>query len=139
MRFPHRANGYCRRCYQLITKKSQIQKWNLDDPKSLKGYIMNMSFWKPDIMKAVQVERLKKIESHLADLKFREERLSEDIDGEDIERGLTSLAKQCKCRRHESIFAGYRAVIDDNFDLPQKKILFGIINAIEEALPWRLR
>ena len=95
-----------------------------------------MSLWNARDFARIRKARIDRIDRHLEYLKGREEKLTGEADGLDIEYGFERIAKRCKCRRHESLFKGISTFIDHNFDPGQKKILFRLFNDIEEALPW---
>ena len=95
-----------------------------------------MNLWNANDFARIRKARIDRNDRYLEYLKHREEQLAGEIDGLDIEYGLARIAERCKCRRHESLFKGLSTFIDHNFDPGQMKILFRLINDIEEALPW---
>lgn len=58
-RFPHKAKGYCSRCYSLVGKLSEIEKWNLEKPETLKNYSKDLIFHNSETFEKVQKGMLK--------------------------------------------------------------------------------
>lgn len=135
IRFRHASRGHCTRCYRLIRQLETIERWDLNDPKTLKGYIRDMSAWRPDTLQFVRSRRRHSIRTHLDYLKTREEQLASQADGLDIEYGFNRIARRCGTRKL-NLFQGLSTFFDHNFDPEQKNILFRLLNDIEESLPW---
>ena len=131
----HRAHGYCIRCSPLIRQLEIIKKWDLSDPKSLKGYFRLTSTWRPDTLESVRASRIAKLQEHLDYLKTREEQLTEKIEGLDLEYAFNRVAQLCD-RRNAHLFQGASSFFDQNFSQKQKRILFRLLNDIEETLPY---
>lgn len=137
-RFSHRAKGLCIRCYQLVYKLKQIDQWDLADPQTLKGF-------PPVLIDLISNERqfnqlkcgaAEEIRRRLDFLKYREQSLQEPIDGLDVEYSLQRIADRCGVRT-ESLFHGIATYINDSFDMEQKKIIYELLNKIEEDISWK--
>ena len=131
----HRAHGYCTRCSPLIRQLESTRKWNLNDPKSLKGYFSLTSTWRSDTLESVRASRITNLQAHLDYLKTREAQLAGKIDGLDLESAFNRIAQRCN-RRNQSLFQGSSTFFDHNFTPKQKRILFRILNDIEEPYPY---
>ena len=132
----HRARGYCTRCYPLIRQLEIVRKWHLNDPKSLKGYFRLTSTWRSDTLASVHVSRLAKVQTQLDYLQMREEQLTGEVDGLDLESAFNHVAARCS-RRSANLFQGSSTFFDHNFTPEQKRILFRLLNDIEEACAYK--
>lgn len=135
IRFPHAGGGCCTRCYRLIRQLDVIERWDLHDPKTLKGYPRDTSFWRPDTLEFVRARRRHSIQMHLLHLKTREEQLAGQADGLDLEYAFNRIAKRCGSRK-PNLFHGLSTFFDHNFDVKRKNILFRLVNDIEESSGW---
>lgn len=135
VRFPHKALGLCSRCYRLTQRLKEIEGWDLQNPKSLKGYTTLVALWRPDTLERVRSWRRNKIKTHLEFLRTREEQLAGYIDGLDLENAFSHVAKLAGTR--EQFFHGLATSFDWDFTPEQRKTLFRLLNSIEEELPWR--
>lgn len=138
VRFRHQARGYCTRCYGLILARQQIQGWDYAKPQTLKGYPGDLAFWDPKIFLRVRRELLSRIDERLAWFKAREKQLARPARGTDIERQLHSIATQLGIKKSD-LPRGLRPALDRSFNAKQKKILFELLNEIEEKIPWTLK
>ena len=95
-RFRHIAKGYCNRCCPLIRKLNIANGWDFNKKNTLKGFPFI------DIVRDLKkCEKIKKnyiaqIKGHLACLKNREEYLTSEIYGIDIEYQLNRIASSVK-------------------------------------------
>ena len=135
IRFRHTSRGYCTRCYRLIRQLETIDHWDLNEPKTLKGYPRDTIFWRADTLEWMRARRRHSINTHLDYLKTREGQLASQVDGLDLEIGFNRIAKRCRARK-PNMFRGYSTFFDHNFDPEQKNILFRLLNDIEENLLW---
>lgn len=132
----HRAKGLCIRCYQLVYKLKQIEQWDLTDPQTLKGFPRVDIFWEEKTFNQAKRGAAKEVRRRLDFLKYREESLQEPVTGIDIEYFLQYIADRCGVR-NKNLFHGIAGTIDFSFDMEQKKIIYELLNRIEEDIPWR--
>ena len=135
-RFPQIAKGLCGRCYRLVNKLERVNHWDLSNPDSLKGYPREAGFHKLDTFIQVKEGVAAQIRERLAFLKARELMLESTIDGIDVEHILRDIARRCHVK-NRNLFFGIAGYIDDNFKLGQKKVLYELLNEIEEDIPWK--
>lgn len=135
-RFKQVAKGLCTRCYRLVKRLEEIGRWNLSDPNSLVGCPEELVFHKPEKFERVKLNVTQQIKDRLDQLKIREETLKGKIYGIDIEFQLQHIVSQCRVRNKELLF-GIADVIDEYFSMKQKKLLYELLNEIEEAIPWK--
>lgn len=132
------VRGFCKRCYPLQLKLEQFQKWDLSNPESLKGFPHThrrfmttqkcLDGFKKDIKKQIQ--------SHLECLRWRADKLKGVITGIDIEYELEKVA--CMALRGRYKFGFYHGIAnhtDDNFNAKQRKLIYTLLNEIDEARP----
>ena len=131
-RYKVRARGYCARCYPLILKREVISNWNINDPDSLKYYPYGHD---PHLFfKVIKKGFIAQIERRLAFLRHRESQRVNGADGIDIEFMLRNLARRVGARG--DVLFGVANHIDHTFPPEQKKVLFQLLNDIEEKIPW---
>ena len=83
-----------------------------------------------------KLDAKKQIESRLNYLRMREERLESIINGTDIEYELQKIARRI-VRGADKLYHGIGTMIDHEFTVKQKKIIYTLLNEIEEAIPWK--
>jgi len=137
-RYRHVAKGFCKRCYRLNLRLRNLKKWDLSDPKSLEGFPIGLL---PFIriqaeLDGFKADAKKQIESRLAYLRMREEKLSGKITGIDIEYELRKIAGMI-LPRGDDLYFGIATYIDHNFSNKQKKLLYSLLSEIDEKLPWK--
>lgn len=132
-RFLHVARGFCKRCYPLVQKLLQAKDWDVNNPRSFAHIVRNVAFWKPDALKKIRTRRIATIQARLEFLKTREEQLNEEIDGLDLENEFNWIAKRCGSVRAD-LFRNTSTFFDHNFTPEQKRLIFRILNDIQENL-----
>ena len=137
IRNAHKARGYCKKCYPLVIRLDKVELWNYADkntlqlfPKDINHLINEKTFNK---MKLVATKQLKE---RLDWLQIRERKLNEDIFGIDLEYAFGRLAKYCGVNKI-GLFHSSANTFDHNFSMEQKKIIFGLIDNIEQNIKWR--
>ena len=134
-RFDHKAKGLCTRCHSLVKRLEQVERWNLQDPKSLKGYPGDTRFEDPDAFKKIKSGFSSQIRERMQFLRDKEKMLEGPIDGLTIEFQLGRIARRCGVQK--PLFHGMANTIDWNFEPKQKKILYRLLNEIEENIRWK--
>jgi hypothetical protein len=134
VRFKHKAKGYCGRCHRLVKKLERVDQWDPNDRRSLTGCPVD-----PVRVHSAYFERIKnhmraQIERRLFALWAKEEKLKGMVKGIDVEYLLGRLARACRVRK-KALFQGVAGCIDEHFDGNQRKLLFEMLNRIEENLP----
>lgn len=132
-RYRHVGKGLCSRCYRLSKRLEQVNGWNPDNPESLKGY--PYTSYDPEEFRRIKSGFVTQIEERLALLKSREELLEGLVEGTDIEYQLGRIARRCRVR-NKDMFFGIATCIDHSFDNEQKRMLFSLLNKIDEGIPW---
>ena len=133
-RYQHRSRGYCTRCYPLIYRIEKTRVWNLDDPSSL-TYCPRSIRMVSDKFEQFKLGCLEQLEERLESIANREEYLNSNIEGLDIEYQLQRISRRAGAR-DRNLFHGNANYIDWNFNPKQKKILFSLLNKIEESIQW---
>ncbi len=134
-RHPHRGRGYCTRCYRLIRKIEQAEKWSLSDSATLPNWPWAYLIHDEARFERIRQDYILQIKERLQFLQIREVKLFNPIDGLSIEYELRSIARRAGIRDH-GIFHSTASVFDEQFDLDQKNILFRLLNRIQEGIPW---
>lgn len=140
-RFPHKGKGYCKRCYYLVKKIEKVDCWDLTNPQSLKGFPQLALDYPDENYKRKLFEKIKhgyksQIQERLDFLRHREETLTGQVWGLQIEVMFERIASKCGIKNHRKLFYGSGSVIDAQFDAEQKKYLFSLLNKIEEKIRW---
>ena len=136
-RYSHRGRGYCTRCYGLIRKLENVSRWDLADVSTLKDYPRDFAFFNEESFVKIKKGFEKQINDRLDFLKIREEKFEEKlVDPLDIEYQLRHLA-QCARVRNKNIFFGIAGYIQTEFLPEQRKVLYHLLNEIEEGISWR--
>lgn len=135
-RFSHKARGYCNRCYSLIRRLETVQKWNLTNKNTLKGFPGDAHYSQERFQK-IKSNYMQQIKQRLFYLCAREEQLNSNIDGLDIEYQLNRIANLAGTRNRK-LYHGIATHIDHNFKPKQKNLLFRLLNKIEENVPTKI-
>ena len=138
LRYPHIAKGLCKRCYPLKPKLQQLEKWDVSNPNSLKGIPPSL---RPFIktkghLDGFKLDAKEQIECRLNYLRMREEKLKSVINGTDIEYELRKIARRI-VPGADKLYHGIGTLIDHDFTVKQKKVIYTLLNEIDEALPWK--
>jgi hypothetical protein len=135
---PHMARGFCKRCYPLRLKLEQLQKWDLSKPESLKGFphTHRRFMTTQKRLDGFKIDIKKQIQSDLNYLRMREDKLRGVITGIDVEYKLEKIADMALGGRYNSgFYHGIADLIDQNFNAKQKKLVYRLLNRIDEVLP----
>jgi len=136
-RYNHVAKGLCTRCYRLVKKLEQVSQWDLSNPasfKGYKGYIEGRTYCSAEKFERIQSGVSREIRKRLEFLQGREETLKGPIYGLDLEFQLARIALRCGVKK--DLFHGLATYIDHSFNMKQKKILYELLNDIEENILW---
>jgi hypothetical protein len=124
---------YCHRCYPLILRKEQVERWDLNSERTLKT-LPSIVRQYPGKFSKIKSEVLKETDYRLWLIKTRERQRKEKVSGLDIEHALQRLAR----------FSGgskeaVNIVMEANryFDAEQLQVLLGWLLDIEESRRWR--
>ncbi len=141
-RHPHIAKGFCKRCYPVQLRLQQLQRWDpskpqsflKDIPPSLRYLIttQNLDGFKSDAEKIIK--------SRLNDLRMREDKLKGMVTGIDIEHQLKNIARMIvpdRYNKRNKLYHGVASIIDQNFNGEQKKLIYSLLDKIDEGLPWK--
>lgn len=135
LRYPHGGLGYCQRCYPLVKRRVQAEKWDRSAPETLLGYPREGD----EALKefdSIKCGYVKQLNERLQVLKARERKLAGPVFGINIEYQLRRIAKLAKSR-DENLYFGIASSIDDMFQPDQKVFFYGLLNKLEESVPWR--
>jgi len=135
-RYRHVAKGFCTRCYPLIRKLDEVNGWSVDNPGDLKEWLHEKSLRNPVRFQRAKSNVVQQIRARLEYLKIREESLKGPIDGIDIEFQLTWIASRCRGVKNKDLFYNEAGTFDEYFGPKQRKILFELLNEIEENIAW---
>ncbi|MBI5248361.1 MAG: hypothetical protein HY912_02605 [Desulfomonile tiedjei] len=130
-RYEHVARGLCTRCYRLVRKLEQVKTWKPSDPEPKRRY----GFYDLEEFKAKKRDLEGEIKERLEFLKIKEETLKGPIYGIDIEGQLRRVAELCRVR-NKGLFHGMANEIQHCFGQKQRKMLYELLNAIEEGIWW---
>lgn len=134
-RYPIKARGMCGRCDNAHRHLDQIDKWDISDEKSLKGYPPGAIYRNSKKLALLQLRHRKEWQRRLSLLKLREERLKGSISGKDIEDQLRRIARLAGAKKR--LFDGVAGPVGMGFGPEQRSRLYELLNRIEESAPWR--
>ena len=131
----HSGRGYCSRCYRVVRRIAQTERWDFSDPATLKGYPRDGIFWT-----AKQCERLKRgfleqLQGRLDRIQLWEETYEGTILGIDLEYQLGRIARLAGARDPD-MHSGLASYLGDAFPLKQRSAMFRLLYEIEESVPW---
>ena len=136
-RYNQVAKGLCSRCYPLTRMFEQIERCDLSKPKTLKSlpsFIRSMIRTQKHL-DAFKIDTREQIRQRLEELKVEEAKLRGAIYGIDIEYLLRRISWRVSLRA-KNLYFGVASVIDHNFSMKQKSVLFGLLHQMEEKIPW---
>ena len=128
-----KARGYCTRCYPIVLRLDAIKHWDLQRPDTLKYYPPSSAFRTNRYFAALQMGFTAQLSTQLMVLRARESQRRHGVDGMAIEMQLRRLARRAGAGRDVHYHsAGY---IADVFPQDQRRILFQLLDDIEERIP----
>ena len=138
IRYPHIAKGLCKRCYPLQIKLQRLEGWDISEPKSLKGFPHSVRPFirTQEYLDGFKIDAKKQIKYRLNCLRMREEKLKSIIKGTDVEHMLNKIARMIG-PGGDKLHHGVADLIDQNFNRKQKKLIYILLNKIEETVPWK--
>jgi hypothetical protein len=125
----------CGNCYNAHRHLNQIDKWDISDEKSLKGYPPGAMYRNPRKLALLQSGHRKEWQRHLRLLRLREEMLRGPISGIDLEDQLNRIARVAGAKKN--LFDGVAGPVGMCFGAEQRSRLYELLNRIEEGVPWR--
>lgn len=135
-RYKHVAKGLCARCHNLVKKLDQVNRWNIDDEDSLRGFPISIDRTDLEGFSRIKTEFVSQIAQRLEFLKAREQKLDGDVLGIDVEYQLRRIAQRCRMR-NKYMFFGIADFLEGIFDMNQRRELFRLFNEIEEGIRWK--
>jgi hypothetical protein len=136
-RHPHIARGFCARCYPLARRLDELERRELRDsasmkhfPNSLRQFVQNQA-----VLEGFRTDAREQIRSRLNEIRLQEEKLSAKIDGIDIENQLNRIAKII-VPKAKTLYQGSASLIECEFSLKQRNLLYSLLNRMEETRPW---
>jgi hypothetical protein len=137
---PHMARGFCKRCYPLQLKLEHSKRWDLSRPESLKGFshFRQQLVTTQNHLENFKIDAKEQIRSRLDYLRIRAEKLKAVITGIDIEYKLEEIAHLALRGRYKwGVYHGIATLIDHKFNAKQRKLIYSLLNKIDETLPWK--
>lgn len=128
-RYPHKGKGYCNCCYNLSKTISNVEKWDYSKRSNLKACNLDVTRFSEERFNRIKNAYIKKLKDCLRHIKARENKLSEEIYGIDIEEQLTWLASIVRLKEPQRFWVANK--IDHNFTPKQRKILFEMLKDLE--------
>lgn len=135
-RHRHRARGYCTRCSYLVDRLKIVESWNADDPESLAAFPFGGADRR--VVQKAKAGFAKQLNARLAFLRACEKLRTSYVSGLAIEYQLRRLSELAGNRRGWDLHAGLATPIGHEFSPEQRRFLFGLLNDIEEGVPWRI-
>jgi hypothetical protein len=123
-RFKHVGKGLCKRCYRLVRKLEDVNRWDFSDPESAIGYLTGTDFLDPDKFRRIKRRVVEEIQEQLRILRGRERLLEGPINGSNVEAQLSLIASQCHVK-NKNLFHGISLTIDRSFEMEQRERCIG--------------
>lgn len=160
--YRHGARGHCTRCNDLLLYIRQVKAWDQSKPATLKhipdggGRVASNGRTGPRFIKTglrmtdaysaaqfekVRAEYIRQLESRLALFRLREliRRREFPVSGLDVEdkfKQLLGLMRGTR-RRDRANYPHSASHISHHFNAAQRRILYALLEAIIELVPWR--
>lgn len=134
-RFPHKARGYCARCYGLIRKLEIAKSWSSDDETTLREFPKTVKSRDPKTILIVQHGYISQVEQRLSLFSAWETQQNEDVDAHTVELQIRRLA-QLSGARNRNLHFGIAGFLEMHFNTEQLGVLFTLLNDIEQSVPW---
>jgi hypothetical protein len=132
------CRGYCERCYRLVIQKEQVDRWDVKDPSTWKGFPRSfLSFsqrYLEDEFPKIKAKRLKEFEVRLWLLKIKESQRTGEVSGLDIEYALQRLADWSGAK--DGVLHGIASEVTYHFGPEARQVLLGWLFDIEESMRW---
>lgn len=125
--------GYCERCYRLVAEKRKAERWNPEDPSTLKGFPRSLPSSKDEFPK-IKSDRLRELEYRLLLLKTKEAQRTGEVSGSDIEDALRNLAEWSGGK--EDVMHNIASEVTYHFGPKARQVLLGWLLDIEESMRW---
>lgn len=133
---PHKAKGYCQKCYPIQLRIEKVEKWDFAVHETLATLPKVFLQLDEKVLLKIKKGVLSQLKNRLDWFKIREQRLKDDIYGIDIEYGLERIASYSGVRK-KNLFHSSANTFDHNFSMKQKKIIFEFIDDIEQNINWK--
>jgi hypothetical protein len=135
-RFGIYCRGYCHRCYRLALEKEQVERWDLDNPSTLKR-VPSIAYQVPSEFPKIKAQKIRELELRLQILQWNENDRSGPVEGIDIERLLRRLAKHSGGK--EEVIGNIASPITAQFGPKARRFLLELLLDIEESRRWNPR
>jgi hypothetical protein len=134
--FAHKAKkGLCGQCYPISLRIEQVAKWNVQDPKSLRGFPRAYPRENQDFIERIKSGVIQELRDRLNDLRRWGNPTERELDGTSFECLFNELAMRCKTRSHRPFF-GYANIFDHNFNRDQKRMLYSLLSKMLRDIRW---
>ena len=132
-----KARGYCARCYRIVLRLENTQRWDASRRETLRHYPKLSNYpphhWTYDFPR-IKKHTIRELKKRLLHFKSVEEKLLGRINGFDIEQKLRYLAIRAGAGRNSlSRCAG---ALDSHFTWEQRKLLFKLLTEVSESIKW---
>ncbi len=134
-RFEYKARGHCVRCYPYILKIEKISRWDLSDSKTLVGYPREYTLRNSKYFVRIKKSFLEQLNERLSEFKYKEKKLQSDVDGGDVVAIFQRISRLARSSNKDFLWH-QEDLFDHNFNKKQKKILYKLLNDIEENIRW---
>lgn len=135
IRFPYKSRGLCSRCYPLQLRLDYIDKWDLNNFKTLKGYPNNIMVHNEENFQLRKKGYKKQIKDRLASLAYTEQEFDKIPSGHDLELKFRKIARLAKADP-DSFFKSADA-FNREFNDRQRKVLMQFFIRLLESIRWK--
>jgi hypothetical protein len=135
---PHGSRGYCGFCHGMGKRIAELKAWDRTQPAAVGGCLepSMVDLYTEEEIEVFRQEYVRQGEERLADLRSRQRmrRGEVPVDGVALEHKFTRLLEAVRRKAKPSHNADYLA---QQFGEEQRRILFVLLDDIEEQIPWR--
>ena len=132
----HKAKGLCSKCYLYAPKLQVINAWNYSNIDNLKYFPKEFLPVNQTKFDKIKLGLIKQYQNRLNNIKSVESKLQGVVTGIDVEYMLQNIVALSKAK-DKNMFHSIAGTIDLNFNSDQKKLIYKLLNEIEENVPWK--
>jgi hypothetical protein len=157
VRYAHGSGEYCNRCYNLLKRIKDVQGWDRSRPETLKwipiyktygadgrpnSSVLFTNSLTDNQFEACRKNYIRKIEARLVLLRYREEirRHEVEVNGLKLEETFSEILRLIRPTafyQGKVSFPSYANYLADQFDEPQRRVIYALLEEVIEQVPWQ--
>jgi hypothetical protein len=145
-RRPFLRKDWCRECFKISKYLKDVEAWKFERPETWKHFPRSCSvpsspYSKEEFLK-YKSRLIRELKNELVYLRCREAKRRDArlTDGLTIEKKLGSILDLLRWKvRNRNVFHGIATPIDHCFNQEQRRVLFGLLDDIEDQVYWPIK